>query len=585
MSSAMNRAMLAGTAAFLAFVLIGCGGGNGNYQSLAVTPTIAVTPATANVQAGSSQQFVATVTNSLDDTVTWEVNGVIGGNMLTGTIGVNGVYTAPPVVPSPPNVTVTAILNAATNYSANSILAITTAVFNNSSLQGNYILSLKGIAADGSPFYALGAVTANGNGNITGGEEDLNDANSGYTHAASVTGDYAVGPDGRGTLNLNSSLGSFSYAIALRATNNAGLNEIDKAVFNATGSLESQSGGVTAPSGNYAFGFTGTSSACEALNSTGIFGWSSGAVGGQQDVNCAGMITQSQAQSGSYAGIDSMGRGTGSFSANTGSSNFDYYVISANRYRFLCRDSGTAFLGSADLQTQTTFATSDFNGNYIIASSASSPGAFAGSLALINASGGNIPAGYLDINSTGTFNSYNLTGAYSLSANGYVNGTLNTPAAAFPFSMYLVSPAQGYYLDLRTDISGSGTVYAQNLTLATEGNLSWAGSYATEQFGYYVGSGVISPGNSTTVGGQISSNGSGALSGTLDINDPGGLFPGLPLQGSYSMGVSILGRGTAKITSSDGTRNYIAYIIDQQRVELLETDSSITAVGDAIRQF
>ena len=110
MSFAMKRAMLAGAAVLLAFVLTGCGGGNGIYQSLAVTPTIMVSPATVNVQQGANQQFAATVTNSVDDTVTWEVNGVLGGNMLTGTIDINGVYTAPPVVPQPPNVTVTAVL-------------------------------------------------------------------------------------------------------------------------------------------------------------------------------------------------------------------------------------------------------------------------------------------------------------------------------------------------------------------------------------------------------------------------------------------------------------------------------------------
>jgi hypothetical protein len=585
MSLAMTRSMLALTAVSLLFLLAACGGGNGIYQSLAVTPTIAVSPPTANVQAGSSQPFAATVTNSLDDSVTWEVNGVIGGNTLVGTIDINGLYTAPSLVPTPPNVTVTAVLNAATNYSANSILTIATATFNNSSLQGNYVLSLRGIGSDGPPFYALGALSADGNGNITGGEEDLNAANSGYSHTTSVTGSYTIGPDGRGTLNLSSSLGSFSYAIALRASKNAGLNEMDKAVFNATGSLEAQANGVATPSGNYAFGFNGTSAACGALNSIGVFGWNSGAMSGVQDANCAGAITQSHALSGSYGSADGLGRGTGSFSANTGASNFVYYVVSASHYRFLCPDNGSPFLGSADLQTQSSFAASDFNGNYVIASSASSPGALAGSLALIGAAGGNIPGGYMDINSTGAFNSYNLTGAYSLSPNGYVNGTLNTPGATFPFSMYLASPTQSYYLDLRTSISGGGTAYAQNVTLVTSGALAWAGSYTVEQFGYYTGGGVISPGNTTTVGGQISSNGGGALSGTLDINDPSGIFPGLPLQGSYSMGVDILGRGSAKITTSDGTRNYVIYIVDQNRVEMLETDSSITASGDSILQF
>jgi len=76
-----------------------------------------------------------------------------------------------------------------------------------------------------------------------------------------------------------------------------------------------------------------------------------------------------------------------------------------------------------------------------------------------------------------------------------------------------------------------------------------------------------------------------ALSGTLDNKDPTGVFSDLPLQGSYSVGITVLGRATGKMTTSDGTRNYVYNIINQQRVEMLETDTSITALGDAIRQF
>jgi len=35
----------------------------------------------------------------------------------------------------------------------------------------------------------------------------------------------------------------------------------------------------------------------------------------------------------------------------------------------------------------------------------------------------------------------------------------------------------------------------------------------------------------------------------------------------------------------NGTRNYIGYIVDQKHIQLLEIDSTITASGDAIRQF
>src|SRR5271165_4606253 len=513
----MKRAMLAAVAMLAIAALAGCGGngkgGSGNFQQsfAGVNPTITVSPSTANVQPGTSQLFLVTVTGSLDDTVTWEVNGAVGGNPTVGTIDLNGIYTAPVAVPVPAQTTITAVLNAANGFSASSIATVTSVVFSNSSFKGNYVLSLKGIGPNPpafSNFYAVGAITADGNGNITGGEEDLNDSHSGYAQATSVTGTYNIGYDGRGTLNLNSSLGSFSYAIALRADGDATVNEADKVVANATGSLEAQAGNLSAPAGNYAFGFAGASSACGSMNSIGLVGVNAGAASGLQDLNCAGTITQSQGLNGAYSNTDGRGRGTGSFSSLAGTSDFVYYVVSPNRYRFLSSDTGIGLLGSADLQTKTSFTDSDFNGQYVIASSANSQTTVSSMLMDIDPSGGNVANGLIDINNTGSVSTANLTGAYSLSSTGYVVGTFNAilntvlgpEETAFPFSMYLVSPTQAYYLDLRTQVqgktdlegvTGGGMVYAQTGILI--GNSAWVGSFTTRQFGYSTNGGVVSP--------------------------------------------------------------------------------------------
>ena len=173
-------------------------------------------------------------------------------------------------------------------------------------------------------------------------------------------------------------------------------------MINATGNLEQQAATVTAPSGNYAFGFAGTGLNCgSAINSIGVFNLGSGSVGGLQDLNCGGTITQSEALSGSYSGIDGLGRGTGSFSATTGSAGFVYYVISANRYRFLCPNAATFFLGSADLQSQPSFVASDFNGSYVVSASANTGAGVSYALIQLNASGGNVSSGYYDVNDTG----------------------------------------------------------------------------------------------------------------------------------------------------------------------------------------
>lgn len=233
----MKSLVLFATAVFLVATLSACGGGNNTNN----TPMVTVSPATANVQEGSTLQFTATVANSTNTAVNWVVNGIAGGNATVGTISSTGLYTAPSVVPSPASVTVTATLQANSGVSGNAIVTITAVTFNNSSLKGTYIFSLSGIDASGFTFYAVGAIKADGNGNVTGGEEDLNDVSSGYFQASTITGTYSLGADGRGILNLSSSIGNFSYAFAMRALNNAGLNEIDNNVINATGNLSSRS--------------------------------------------------------------------------------------------------------------------------------------------------------------------------------------------------------------------------------------------------------------------------------------------------------------------------------------------------------
>ena len=80
------------------------------------TVTVTIAPKSANLLLGATQQFQATVTGTSITNVSWEVNGVAGGNSSVGTISTTGgetaTYTAPAAVPSPPSVTVTAVSEA-----------------------------------------------------------------------------------------------------------------------------------------------------------------------------------------------------------------------------------------------------------------------------------------------------------------------------------------------------------------------------------------------------------------------------------------------------------------------------------------
>lgn len=93
-------------------------------QVMALGVVVNVTPATANVRAGSQQVFSASVTGSSDTGVIWAVNGIVGGNAALGTIIGNGNYTAPTTLPSPNSITVTATSLADSRKSGNSAVTL-----------------------------------------------------------------------------------------------------------------------------------------------------------------------------------------------------------------------------------------------------------------------------------------------------------------------------------------------------------------------------------------------------------------------------------------------------------------------------
>ena len=71
-------------------------------------------------------QFGATVTNTANTAVLWQVNGVTGGSAANGTISTAGLYTAPATVPTPNVVSIAAISVAVPSASA----SITESVLN-----------------------------------------------------------------------------------------------------------------------------------------------------------------------------------------------------------------------------------------------------------------------------------------------------------------------------------------------------------------------------------------------------------------------------------------------------------------------
>ena len=88
--------------------------------------TVTVSPGTASVSAGGgTQAFTATVENASNTGVTWQVEGVTGGNSTVGSISTTGLYLAPIIVPSSATVTVSAVSNADISRSGSAQVTIT----------------------------------------------------------------------------------------------------------------------------------------------------------------------------------------------------------------------------------------------------------------------------------------------------------------------------------------------------------------------------------------------------------------------------------------------------------------------------
>ena len=121
---------LASLAVLPLLIAAGCGGASNNSGNNGSGPppniTIAISPTSASLAAGATQQFQATVTGSTNTAVTWQVNGTVGGNTQLGTISSTGLYTAPSPT-QPLQVTVTAVAAADTSKTANAAVMVSAA--------------------------------------------------------------------------------------------------------------------------------------------------------------------------------------------------------------------------------------------------------------------------------------------------------------------------------------------------------------------------------------------------------------------------------------------------------------------------
>src|SRR5579864_6393200 len=93
--------------------------------------SVTISPTTATLATLATQPLTVTVSGSTNTAVTWQVNGVSGGNSTAGLVSTTvlgttneALYLAPAGVPSPATVSVTAVSQADPTKSASATIAI-----------------------------------------------------------------------------------------------------------------------------------------------------------------------------------------------------------------------------------------------------------------------------------------------------------------------------------------------------------------------------------------------------------------------------------------------------------------------------
>lgn len=116
-----------GAAFLLAFALAGCGGGSSSSSTTPPSTTVGITisPTSATVGYGATQQFTAAVTGATNTAVTWSVSSSNSSSSTEiGSISSSGLYTAPAATTVPAASTPTDFQVTAGNTASNVNVAV-----------------------------------------------------------------------------------------------------------------------------------------------------------------------------------------------------------------------------------------------------------------------------------------------------------------------------------------------------------------------------------------------------------------------------------------------------------------------------
>lgn len=550
-----------------------------------VTPVVVtISPLSAVVSVTEQQQFQATVTGNSNTAVTWSLSGTGCSGAACGTISSKGLYTAPATVPKVPTVTVTATSQADSSKSASA--KVTVAPSDNAKLNGQYAFLFKGFDALGV-YQSAGTFTADGNGNLSSGEEDINRTTGPATQVA-LKGSYKVTADNRGTMTMITSAGTSTFKFALNLTGkSATFIEFDSSGIRGSGVFKLQDSTAFDPSaltGGYAFSLSGMDGSGGRIGALGAMfpDGVSGISGSSVDVNDAGIVYPTFGTFFGTYSVDSNGRGTASLSIPgflAGTFNFAFYVVSANELLLVSIDplslfpGNPIFAGPAEAQVGSPYLNTSFQGGSVFNLTGfdySFPEVTVGRLAF---DGSSNVTGIYDKNSGGTVTSgAGLAGAYSVQLNG--RGVLNLQdlVTGYPIQwvMYAYAPNSAFVLDVYSSSVGVGEMKNQ-VVIPPVGNANLLGNFILGSGEPADWSVPLSSGVSY-FDGSSNKQGLGSVTGTEDQSTASDLAPNVAIVGNYAVSlVSANGRGSILLTAP-ATSNYAFWLVSASELFAIGTD-------------
>lgn len=587
---------------------------------------------TTSLPAGNiDTAYSATLAASLGQPpYTWSLAAGSGALPSGFTINAAGVISGTTLIAGTYNITVAVTDSAGATVTQPLTLTIGTTLpagAGNAQLTGTYAFQLSGklngsTAGQVYGFAAVGSLTANGSGAVTGAE-DINSP-TGSQLAVATTGTYSLGADGRGFLVLTAGSTTTIYSIAVSAAVSGVSPSFTISEFdNSTGSGSVTSGSATLQTtsaftaatlkGTFAFGMSGESpcSTCAtavrlgSIVAVGIFTADgvSTISGGAEDSSEYGKVYNGITITGSFT-APSTTTGRGTLTLKPAGTNFvapptvfTYVIVNANQMLLLSTDSHatTAMLyGEARLQQQATYSTASFSGTSIAYESKADGGdgvtLYPTTLDAYVAAMTNLTAG----TDTYQFDS-NVAGVFTAAipaARVYTMPT--TPVASGRFSiatgigsnhiLYLYDIGSGFALDPATtgNYPGLARYELQVITGTTQEPLL-VGSYSTGNLATPVATTMVTgETNFTFYSGGVNGNIGGKIAATTDSSSVAGVLTlGQVANSTYSED------STGRFTLSDAitaVTNGIAYAITGTRGVSIPTTSATTPVVTVLQQ-